>query len=58
MIILYQVWCIDNDFVAENGVEIQQRSIGGVLQRFFTENVWIFTKIRNTDNTREQLYFL
>ena len=37
---LYQVRCIDNDFVAENSVRIQQRSIRGVLQRFFTENVW------------------
>ena len=43
--------CIDNDFAAENGVRIQQRSIGGVLQRFFTENVWIFTK--NTTYNQE-----
>lgn len=39
-----KVRCIGNDFVTENGVGIQQRSIRGVLQRFLTENVWIFTR--------------
>ena len=30
---LHKVWCIHNDFVAENGVGIQQRSIRGFLQK-------------------------
>ena len=31
-------------FVAEHSVGIQQWLIGDVLQKFFTEKVWIFTE--------------
>ena len=60
---LCQVWCIDNDFVAENIVSESNKDQSGVFSKGFLQKMFGFLpkkrlRIRNTDNIRQQLYFL